>query len=101
LCSGWYNPVNLSDLAFRPLFDEREASIAMMIARITPADFAEVARLLETHNANPSTQCLHSGEHAGEIVAVFQKQKSLHFVVARENGALVGAMGCEVDEGRG
>ncbi|MBE2237656.1 MAG: GNAT family N-acetyltransferase [Caldilineaceae bacterium] len=73
----------------------------MMIARITPADFAEVARLLETHNANPSTQCLHSGEHAGEIVAVFQKQKSLHFVVARENGALVGAMGCEVDEGRG
>ncbi|HQY91440.1 MAG: GNAT family N-acetyltransferase [Caldilinea sp.] len=73
----------------------------MMIARITPADFAEVARLLEAHNANPATQCLHSGEHAGEVEAVFQKQKLLRFVVARENGAIVGAMGCEVDEGRG
>lgn len=73
----------------------------MQIARMTPTEFAAVARLIETQNATPATQCLHSGEHAGEIEAVFQKQSTLHFVVAQQGGAVVGAMGCEVEDGRG
>lgn len=73
----------------------------MQIARMTPTEFAAVAHLIETQNANPATQCLHSGEHAGEIEAVFQKQSALHFVVAQQDGVAIGAMGCEVEDGRG
>lgn len=73
----------------------------MLIARMTPGDYVAVARLIETQNANPASQCLHSGEHAGEIETVFQKDASLQYVVAREGEVLLGAMGCEVDEGRG
>jgi len=73
----------------------------MLVSRMTPTEFATVARLIETQNANPATQCLHSGEHASEIESVLQKQNGLHFVVARQDDAVVGAMGCEVDAGRG
>ena len=73
----------------------------MLIARITPADFTAVARLIESQNANPATQCLHSGEHAGEIEAVFQRQGTPYFVAAYADEHLVGAMGCEVEENRG
>jgi len=73
----------------------------MLINRMTPADFSDVARLIEAQNVNPATQCLHSGEHASEIEEVFRKQPSLHFVLMRSEGALVGALGCEVEDGRG
>lgn len=73
----------------------------MQIARMTPTEFAAVAQLIETQNANPATHCLHSGEHASEIEALFQKQPALHFVVAQQDGVVVGAMGCEVEEDRG
>lgn len=73
----------------------------MLIERMTPTEFEAVARLIETQNANPATQCLHSGEHADEIESVFQKQTALHYVIARVNGAVVGALGCEVEDGRG
>jgi ribosomal protein S18 acetylase RimI-like enzyme len=72
----------------------------MSINRMTPADFGDVARLIETQNASPETQCLHSGEHAGEIEEVFRRQSSLHYVLMRTEGALVGAMGCELEDGR-
>jgi len=73
----------------------------MMVTPITPADYTSVARLIESQNASPATQCLHSGEHAGEIESVFQKHPDLRFVVARQEGAIVGAMGCEIEAGRG
>lgn len=73
----------------------------MSITRMTPDDFGDVARLIETQNLNPETQCLHSGEHADEIESVFRKQPSMHFVVMRSAGVLVGAFGCEVEDGRG
>lgn len=73
----------------------------MSIARMTPADFGDVARLIEMQNAKPETQCLHSGEHAAEIEDVFRKEPAPHFVTMRRNGVLVGALGCEVEDGRG
>ena len=73
----------------------------MLIARMTPADFGDVARLIERQNSNPETQCLHSGEHADEIEEVFRKLPSLHFVTMRREGMLVGVLGCEVEDGRG
>ncbi len=73
----------------------------MLTARMTPTEFGAVARLIEMQNANPATQCLHSGEHASEIEAVFQKQSTLHYVIARQDGEIVGALGCEVEDGRG
>ncbi len=73
----------------------------MSIARMTPADYGDVARLIEMQNAKPETQCLHSGEDDAEIEEVFRKESALHFVIMRRAGVLVGALGCEVEEGRG
>lgn len=74
----------------------------MSITRMTSGDFGDVARLIEAHNANPTTQCLHSGEHADEIVDVLRKDPSLHFVLLRStDNTLIGAMGCEVEDNRG
>lgn len=95
--SDWYNRVE----RLIRLFHERNAPTAMLIARMTPIEFGAVARLIETQNANPATQCLHSGEHANEIETVFQKQTALHYVIAQADGAVVGALGCEVEDGRG
>lgn len=73
----------------------------MSITRMTPADFGDVAHLIATQNSNPETQCLHSGEHADEIEAVFRKKPSLHYVLMRTGGLLVGALGYEVEDGCG
>ena len=69
---------------------------------MTSGDFDDVAHLIETQNANPATQCLHSGEHVDEILDVFQKDSLLNFVLLRSaDNTLIGAMGCEVEDGRG
>jgi len=73
----------------------------MPIDRMTPADFGDVAKLIEAHNTNPLTQCLHSGEHADEIEALFHKHGALHYWLLRENGEWAGVLGCEVEKERG
>lgn len=73
----------------------------MLVNPITPVDVNDVAHLIAKQNANPETQCLYSGERTEEIEAVLRKQPAPCYVVAREGRALIGAMGCEVEEGRG
>ncbi len=74
----------------------------LTIVPATPAEFAELARLIEAQNRVPETQCLHSGEHADEVEAVLNRPEAPIFLVARNDGVLAGAFGCEVDgEARG
>lgn len=73
----------------------------MSVNLITSVDLSDVAYLIEKQNANPETQCLYSGERAEEIKTALQREPAPCYVVARKGHRLIGAMGCEVEKGRG
>jgi ribosomal protein S18 acetylase RimI-like enzyme len=76
------------------------------IAEASREDFPAIARLLAEQNETPESQCLHSGEGYESILQTMIKWdevSEIRFVVAVQNGRLVGVLGCEFDEelGRG
>jgi ribosomal-protein-alanine N-acetyltransferase len=79
-----------------------------LIRRAGPEDLLGVASFIETHNQNPSTQCLQSstGERAENLAEELQKLHAageLVYVLAEEEDRLLGVLGCEyaVSDARG
>lgn len=76
------------------------------IAKASREDFPAIARFLAEQNRIPESQCIHSGEGYESILRTMIKWDDVSeicFVVAIQDGRLLGVLGCEFDEelGRG
>ncbi len=69
----------------------------------TPQDFPAIAALIQKHSQMPATQCIHSstGENIESLIAEMEKWHKageIIFVMAWDDNALLGVMGCEFEK---
>ena len=79
----------------------------LLIQKAQPEDFLAIARLIAEQNKPPERHCIHSDSGEEGEQAIYQEMLRLDataelcFVVARQAGQIVGALGSEVDEEAG
>ncbi len=68
-------------------------------------DFEPISKLIAVQNQNPETHCIHSdtGDEKNILAEIIRldADSQICFVTVKQNEQLIGALGCEYDEGLG